>query len=302
MNESVLEFGPDRQLVGVLARPTGEWADSADGPAIVITNSGIIHRVGANRVHVRLARFLAAQGFACLRYDLPGIGDSDTLGVSQQVEDENIAATIAAFDELERTGVADRFIMVGLCSGADHSFRVSCADPRVVGAILIDPTRMFSTWRHRLNMVLFRLRRTTRRALRPRVWWRLLTGQYQVKARLRHRAAEEAPRIGNPVCLDPDADAQARAQMLASLGSLVERRVHLYVVTTGHNKEVYSYRRQLLDAFPELPELESILHVDRRPLADHTFGAEADRRFLEHGIAEWLTNAGFRNTSMAGAA
>lgn len=279
MIERALEFGPGRRLVGVLAH-SDATAPTRD-IAVVITNAGIIHRVGANRLHVRLARSLAARGYSCLRYDLPGIGDSERIGTGSHSELENVTATRAALDALEQAGVARRFIMVGLCSGADHSFRVACGDTRVAGAVLIDPTVMFSTRRHDAHRVL----RTVRRAIRPRFWARALTGKSQVGDAA--RSGPDGPRP--PRSLQPTRHLEAWSQSHAAFKSLQDREVRLCMVITRHSGEIYSYRRQIFDVFPDLADLERFITVRLRPQADHTFGAEADRNFLEAAIIDWLS-------------
>lgn len=232
MTEIVVEFGPAGRLVGVLSRPDAGRAPAAADVAVIITNAGIIHRVGPNRLHVRLARFLASHGYPCLRYDLPGIGDSETVG-GGPIAQEKLSATRAALDRLESMGVARRFVMIGLCSGADHSFMTSVVDPRVVGAVVIDPTTVFSTRRHRLNRIL----RWVRRGLKPRVLWRLLTGHYGILSRGLESGEEHAQR-GHPHAPDPE-DVEVRAQVVAALQSLVSREVQIYMVMTRHSGDVY---------------------------------------------------------------
>src|SRR5690606_23478543 len=134
-------------------------------------NAGILHRIGPNRLHVRLARRLARAGVTSLRLDLPGLGDSRTLGTSASVAEQNQRAVSAALDALEGRGVAHRFVLFGLCSGADDASRCACADPRIVGMCLIDPPTLFPTWRSRATHAL-------RWAKRPRSWFRLVTGRY----------------------------------------------------------------------------------------------------------------------------
>src|SRR5690606_23743533 len=77
MRESAVLFGPTRSLVGVVTEPAAGSA-RPDAPAVLILNSGLVHRVGPKRLHVRLARRLAGLGFTCMRIDLSGIGDSRT--------------------------------------------------------------------------------------------------------------------------------------------------------------------------------------------------------------------------------
>lgn len=61
--EKAVRFGTTASLVGVLTEAAG-GAD-ADRPAFLFLNSGILHRVGSCRMHVRLARALSAAGYHC---------------------------------------------------------------------------------------------------------------------------------------------------------------------------------------------------------------------------------------------
>lgn len=280
MSEIVLEFGPAGKLVGVLSRPADFQNAGPADVAVVITNAGIIHRVGANRLHVRLARYLADRGYPCLRYDLPGIGDSERLGVGDETQ-ENLTATRAALDRLLSMGVARRFVMVGLCSGADHSLVATVVDPRIAGAVMIDPTTVFSTRRHRINLLL----RRVGRGLMPRFLWRVVTGRSNLWRRA--MVAVEAEQRGLPHAPDPT-EVEARAQAVGALRALVARNARLFMVMTGHSDEVFSYPGQIVDAFPEVEGLPNVLRVDYRPEAEHTFGREADRCFLEAEVHGWL--------------
>ena len=279
MQESVVEFGPARRYVGILTRDRGSAAAPAE-IGVLITNSGIIHRVGPHRLHVRLARFLAARGYPTLRYDLPGIGDSEGAG-GQQLGAAKMAGTRAAIDHLQRMGVAKRFVIMGICSGADHSLGASVMDPRLVGAITIDPTTVFSTPRHRLNRKLQR----ASRILVPRVFWRLVSGRYAVMKRI--SGPSEPPAFGQPRAPSAD-DSQARDQAVAALSAIAGRDTRLLMVMTGHTKEVFSYSRQILDAFPDVPGLADVLEVRHLPGAGHTFASERERGILEQLVIDWL--------------
>ena len=66
-------FGPEHRLLGVLTRPVGSLQA---GIACLMFNFGVTHRTGPRRIQVKLARRLAQQGVASLRFDLSGLGDS----------------------------------------------------------------------------------------------------------------------------------------------------------------------------------------------------------------------------------
>lgn len=279
IRESVVEFGPSNRFVGVLTRPAGESSEPAE-VAVVITNAGIIHRVGPHRLHVRLGRTFAEHGYPTLRYDLPGIGDSEGAG-GEQVMQMKLAGTRAALDRLQRMGVARRFVIMGICSGGDHALVSSVMDPRVAGAVIIDPTTIFATRRHRLNRVVQR----GSRIFVPRVLWRLVTGRYGLLKRM--AGPQEPPMYGLPRAPAAD-DVAAHTQAAQALGTLAERGTRMLMIMTGHTREVFSYRGQILDAFPEVDGLRSILTVEHFPTAGHTFGSERDRGRLASTVLGWL--------------
>jgi hypothetical protein len=282
LTETLKTFGPAGQLVGVLTTPSAPDADSGD-LAIVIINAGIIHRTGPNRLHVRLARTIAAGGIPSFRFDLPGIGDSGTLGSTGSAFEESMTGIRAALDELSRMGVATRFALFGLCSGADLAFMTACVDPRVEGIILIDPNRIFGTWKSRLL-------RWGRTAARPVVWFRAMTGRYRLLRRLRdrmigERAAAE-PQDGVPV----PSEAEARRRAAEALQGLMDRRVQLLYIVTQHYRGAYAYKRQFHDAFPEV-EMDGKITVEMLFTAHHTFPSEASRALLQRTIGGWLRSA-----------
>ncbi len=280
MKETVLEFGPDRRLVGVLTRPAPGTPPAE--MALVLTNAGIIHRVGPDRLHVRLARHMARAGFPVFRYDLPGVGDSESIG-GRDLEEERLTGARAALDALQRAGVARRFVVMGICSGADQSFRVAASDPRVAGAVLVDPTAVFSSPRHRLHTAI----RRSRRLLRPRVWWKLLTGGYLRRGGSRGGGAP-VPIPGAARSLDPRAHPDEWGAVRGALESMAARQVRLLVVVTSHDMEVFTYPGQLLDAFPDVEGLEAVLEVDRVTWLVHTFPSEPERRYLEDAVLRRL--------------
>lgn len=168
MTESVLLFGASRGLAGIVTEPPHGYSD-ARLPAVVFLNSGLVHRVGPNRMWVRSARRLAARGFVTLRFDLSGIGDSRHAGDTASVEERWVADVRAAMDAVARTHDCERFILVGNCSGAALAFAAAAADSRVVGAGLINPPG------RRLLRYHLRLALASRAA-----WLRLLDGRAKI--------------------------------------------------------------------------------------------------------------------------
>lgn len=286
LRETALNFGPSGGLVGILTRPAVWEEDGVSDLAVIIINSGIIHRVGPNRLHVGLARTLASRGTACFRIDLPGIGDSQPLGTGGSVAQESLVGITTACDLLELKGVARRFVLFGLCSGADYAFMAACADPRVVGIVMVDPTRLFVTWKAWAIRVL-------RWAVRPAAWLRLVRGRYRLLQRIQERlrpADRTAPVAG--AAPGPPSDSEVRRLAEEALKGLVARGVRSYYVITGDQRHRYNYRRQLFDAFPDL-ELERLTHVEIFAAANHTLPRDVDRARLEATVADWIAASPF---------
>ena len=265
VKEDVLQFGDQKRLVGILTRP----AKPVPGlPAILIPNTGVEHRVGPNRLHVHLCRALADIGFPVLRIDLSGMGDSRPSPGgkrSDAVDDQR-----AALDELARLKIADRFAVIGLCSGGNDGHLLSCADPRVVAGVYIDhyayPTSKFRWvyWRDRL----FDVRRWKSYIVR-----RLTPATQSEKEAFRPELVE--------YFVQPTAEAFS-----AQLDALMARKLALMFVFTGEIQNVYNYREQLVDGFPNLKAYPR-LSLHYMPDSDHTFTRIYMRQELIREVLQW---------------
>lgn len=136
--EEPLLYGQNQHGFSMLTLPGALRPSAAHGPVFVFLNGGLLHRVGTNRLYVRLARALAGLGFASLRVDLTGRGD--TAMSKRQSYTQMVAADYADIKKL----LASRFgnvpvVLVGLCSGADDAIRLAAKDPDVTGMVLFDP-------------------------------------------------------------------------------------------------------------------------------------------------------------------
>jgi dienelactone hydrolase len=277
VKESVLTFGPNDGLIGILAQPADSTAIAPADCAAIILNAGIVHRVGPNRVHVAIARRLAAGGISTLRLDLPGVGDSAGLGTGRPADEEALLAVKTTCDHLSAKGIASRFILIGICSGAALGIRAAYDDPRVIAVAAVDPPVTLPTRKHRM------LNRT-RKALDIARWKKLLAGGYRVRQTLgrNSKAAGDQPILTSAV-VSPDEILRTARTIL---GDLARRDIKLLVIFTGDRASNYSYRTQLFDALPGLglERIATLLHYRR---ATHTFARERERRQLEDDLYKW---------------
>lgn len=179
MEEQAVLFGDAETLVGVLTRPGGRCCRPGL-PAVVILNAGFIHRVGPNRIYVKLARDIASFGLCALRFDFTGIGDSDSRADSMPFEDSSVRETRQAMDYLESRHGIHGFILAGICSGANVALRTACHDSRVVGLAAINGTFTDTVQSQCLSGHLengIRRRYYRKHLFCPGRWWKLLTGR-----------------------------------------------------------------------------------------------------------------------------
>lgn len=276
-------IGISRSLVGVLTQPAPA-ARRAGEPFVVILNAGIIHRVGPNRLHVGLARSLSAAGFEVLRFDLSGLGDSKPRSDCLSALDAGLADIQDVIDWLQSKRGVERIVLVGLCSGADHSVIYSASDPRVVGVALIDPS-IPRTAGYLLHHYAIRL-------LRPRSWLNFLYGRMEAW-RKHKRTAREAAEQRSAEDSDPRIDdPKVRAYLSGVYGRALANGVQFFVLLTGGAEGRHNHRRQFLDAYPELRFGEQ-LTLEYRKGFDHTFSLEASRSALKAMVESWMCHTRF---------
>ena len=134
--EQVVTFECDRaRLWGIVSRPAAGRATS--DTAVLILVGGPQYRVGSHRQFVLLARALAAAGFAALRFDFSGMGDSEGARRSFEATAPDLRA---ALDALSRCCPrARRLVVWGLCDAASAALMFATGDPRVAGIVVANP-------------------------------------------------------------------------------------------------------------------------------------------------------------------
>lgn len=132
MEQAVRFPGGEGGLCGVLHRPEGK----ALGRVLLVTG-GPQSRVASHRMYVQLARYLAARGFACLRFDLQGAGDSPGAFLGYHRAALSIRP---ALDRLEAEGPEDAPILLwSLCDGAAAAAVYARHDARLSALVLSNP-------------------------------------------------------------------------------------------------------------------------------------------------------------------
>jgi pimeloyl-ACP methyl ester carboxylesterase len=285
VKETAQVFGRNRNLIGIISEPTGS---PKAGPAIVVLNAGIIHRVGPSRIGVEIARALATAGYRVLRFDLSGVGDSTAspdVATLADVVRADIADAISLLQGPEREpGV----VLFGICSGADNAFYVGSEDERVAGMVLIDPTVHATRG--------FRLRHAWSKVRSARSWWNVVSGRSLYLRIRRSLSRDEArpPGYYGLLTLDQKSATQ-RARVMS------QRGVRFLYVITGDLQRFCNYPEQIFESLGGAIAQQQ-LGVEWRPKADHLLRRESDRAWLADRIRAWLEQPVFSRNTRRGAA
>jgi hypothetical protein len=293
VRDDVIRLGPHGQLVGIVSHPPqGNSASTADlrsgqssppsalGPAglgTIILNAGVLHRVGPHRLHVHLARRIAAGGIATLRLDLGGIGDSMAASDAATFRESAVADTRVAMAGMTAAVGAERFVLFGVCSGADNSVATALVDDRVAGIVLVDPPT-YPTRRSQLREL--RRKIEERGSAREVVRWGL--GIAERRARL------ALATWGRPVADDPPSEGRElppAATFGGWLTTLADRGVKILCVYSGIHAARYNHADQLFELYPQL---RGRLDHAYYPLANHTFTELDQQATLLDAVTGWL--------------
>jgi exosortase A-associated hydrolase 1 len=133
MVEEVVEIHcRQSRMWGILSRPSGQVPPAP--VAVLIVVGGPQYRVGSHRQFVLLARALAAAGFAALRFDCRGMGDSEGEKLTFEAIEPDIDAAIEAL--LTACPGAQRVAIWGLCDAASAALMHATLDARVTALVI----------------------------------------------------------------------------------------------------------------------------------------------------------------------
>jgi pimeloyl-ACP methyl ester carboxylesterase len=269
ISEQAVLFGSWTSLVGIVTKAVSPA--SANRTAVVILNTGIIHRVGHHRMFVTMSRALGAAGYTVLRFDFSGIGDSSPRDDGLSLVDACMAEIREALDWLERDCAASRMILIGLCSGADHAVLYGHTDPRIVGLVLMDPS-IPPTLRYYVHYIGWRLRRL-------RSWFNVLSGRSRtLRMLMRHMLNAQRYPMQNRI---------PRQTIERHYRNSVDSGIEILAIFTEETTR-QTYREQMIEALPNV-SFGDRLTLEFFPGSDHTFALESDRSRLIQLILQWVS-------------
>ncbi|MDQ1921915.1 hydrolase 1, exosortase A system-associated [Massilia pseudoviolaceinigra] len=252
--------------------------------AVLIVVGGPQYRVGSHRQFTTLARALAAQGIASLRFDYRGMGDSHGAMRDFEVVGEDLRAAV---DKLFKAlpGV-EEVVIWGLCDGASAAIFYAADDARVTGLVLLNPWVRTSgghakaTIKHYYRARLFD----------PELWKKILRGQFNVAAAagsfVRIAGAAFGKGKGGTSGTSAGAPASLPERMQAGLARF---RGKVLLIISGADLTA----QEFLDTAAASDKWQGLLaapHVSRQtlPEADHTFSRRVWKDQVVNWTGDWL--------------
>jgi exosortase A-associated hydrolase 1 len=258
-------------LYGVLSLPQGPC-----DRGVLIVVGGPQYRAGSHRQFTLLARSLAAQGIAAMRFDYRGMGDSEGDTRSFDAVEDDLRAAIDHFTAAV-PGMR-QVVLWGLCDAASAILMYAPGDKRVSGLALLNP------WvRTPDGLARTTLKHYYRGRLREADFWRqVVRGRFELGRSLTSMFGLVRAAFGSSAPGSANGGASAlRERMQAGMRQFDGQ---VLVIVSGADLTGREFC-DLADNTPEWKRLLDTPRVTRRQLdnADHTFS----RRDWRDQVAAW---------------
>ncbi len=271
----------DAELVGVLDRPAGA---PTRGALIVV--GGPQYRVGSHRQFTLLARDLSAAGYAAMRFDHRGIGDSSGEPAGFEALDDDIRSAVDAF--LEAVPGLEEVVWFGLCDAASAAMMYVPSDPRIKGLVVLNP------WvRSEAGLARSTIRQYYAGQLMSRDFWtRLFTGEVRVGSAAVSLVRTVVRALGGRRGDDATGTSTAAAtrpfqeRMCAGFASF---RGPILVVLSGDDLTATEFEGLVRSrrAWRKAMARRSVT-IQRLPEASHTFSTRAWRDQVAAWTSAWM--------------
>ena len=274
------ECAGDR-LLGIVAKP-----ETPAKIGVIVIVGGPQYRVGSHRQFVLLSRALATAGYAVLRFDYRGMGDSE----GEQRDFETVSADIAAAIDLLQACIpsVQQVALWGLCDAASAALLYchETHDPRVSGLCLLNP------WvRSGASLAKTQVKHYYTQRLRQKEFWlKLLRGEVALNA--------VGGFLQNIRVLLNGASTSNANQSTAPQQPFQKRMAtgwhhfpgRIFLILSGDDYTAKEFQEYASSA----PDWENYLnhaHLLRHeaPGVDHTFSSLASRQQAENLTLDWLS-------------
>lgn len=283
MREIALKIGQPLPLAAIATTPD---KFDPEKPAVIILNSGVMHHIGTCRISVKIARHLADNGFLALRFDFSGVGDSKARRGTESFHETAQKEIKEVMDYLEQKKNVQKFIIYGLCSGADGSYDAALVDERIQGIIQIDP--------YCYRTPKWYLVHYGPRIFKMDVWKRFFTSIFKKRAINKASGPEEEfLEMPSYIRVFPP-----KNEIASGLQKLVDRNVHIYSIFSGGQMAVFNHHSQFEDSFSSI-DFRGLLTVDFYRDMEHIISSHSYQELIPKKICQWVIKVSDRQNENA---
>lgn len=287
-------------LTGILERPS-EFSPDA---AVLLLSPGVKMRVAPHRLYKRMSHWFASRGFAVLRFDFYGLGDSEGEVPEDLLADFYREVQLGRYCEdvlsaahwIEEHLGLRRILLAGLCGGAITGLLASRHMDSVEGLIGLGIPVILdgSEQDHVRNMTEGQrsvLKRTyLKKLMDPGAWLRLLTLKSDIRLLFRSfRPKTAAPSESESQASQAEPDGNMNPMFAPALFELVDRSCPLLLVFSGGDRLAWEYEEKF--AVPNADKLKLIgdqLVVKTIPNANHILSDQESQAQMFEILDSWL--------------
>jgi len=269
-------------LYGILSLP-----DAPCSRGVLIVVGGPQYRAGSHRQFVLLARDLAQQNVACLRFDYRGMGDSEGNSRGFEEVDEDIAGAIDFF--LKECSFLQDVVIWGLCDAASAAIFYAYKDTRISGLVLLNP---WVRTEEGIAKAYLRHHYLTR-LFQPEFWKKLISGQLDPIASLRslYTMTKSLIPVSNSPSKSENIDISCKKLLLPErmLDGLKHFHGKILIITSGKDMTA----REFLDLVANSKDWQNTFQAKQVKLshlavANHTFSTREWRDQVAQLTGDWL--------------
>ena len=278
MKERAVRVGRPSPLIGVVCEP--EIID-VRRPAVLIFNSGVMHHIGSCRLSVKLARSFSDIGILSVRFDFSGIGDSNTRRGNGSFSKTAPLEAKEIMDYLQAKRGIKKFVLYGLCSGADAAYETALIDERVVAYSQID------AYCYRTPRFYYQYYKA--KAFKIRCWVnlckRIMTKVSSIKSYFVPKEDQKENEYLEPVSYIRSFP--PKGNLRVGLSELVSRGVFMNIIFTG-SEDDYGYANQYRESFKKV-KFESYLDLHYFDKSTHIITHPDHQLKVVKTITDWLS-------------
>ena len=272
------------RLIGVVTLP----ATSAEAGVIIVVG-GPQYRAGSHRQFTLLARHLADQGIASIRFDYRGMGDSEGDMRNFEAVDADIRAALETLKQ--HAPKLRRIALWGLCDAASAALYYAHTDARITDLVLLNPWVHTQAGAARVQLKHYYLSRLMQRSF----WGKLLSGKVRLSESAQSLAS--ATQLAAPHAVDVPADPRhgGPGYVARMFEGLKQFRGNILFLLSGNDFTAKEFI-ELTQRDKHWKKICRSSKIKRETVkeANHTFSARTWRAQVEAHTAQWMSDCDTR--------